>query len=304
MAPNGLPLVYVEQFSKLSDVKKNKIIRELPLGAFIGDITGQRYERYSGILYGDFDLLDGRFTDDSILTCARMRAFSMNQNNPRFKEALIEVVRQFPDRKFGYGRNFYKRMFENGQDSNSFGNGAMMGVTAIGIGGRLNCSIDQVARWAENSTLYTHNHPDSKRGASMVAIAIYLARKNWDKNDIINYLIQNYELTCENFFKIQKEYTAKHRRGGGTDPSCKTAIRDVFSIIQQSTSFEDGLRKSVSLGNDADTTACIVCCILQFVWQNDPTLAELKKRAWSKLHVILQNYILEHYVHCMGGQLS
>ena len=65
---------------------------------------------------------------------------------------------------------------------NSFGNGSAMRVSPVAWYAD---NIKDVLALASDVAKVTHDHPDGIKGARAVALAIYLARIGWLKNDIV-----------------------------------------------------------------------------------------------------------------------
>lgn len=70
---------------------------------------------------------------------------------------------------------------ENLHIQRSYGNRAAMRVSAIGYAFE---SISDILKEVKCSCHYTHHHPEAIRGAQAVAVAIFLARKDYDKEEI------------------------------------------------------------------------------------------------------------------------
>ena len=64
------------------------------------------------------------------------------------------------------------------------------------------------------------------------------------------------------------------------DETCQGTVPVALWIISESTSFEDAIRKAVSLGADADTLGAIVGCIAEAIWGIPE---EIKERALTYL---------------------
>ena len=64
------------------------------------------------------------------------------------------------------------------------------------------------------------------------------------------------------------------------DETCQGTVPVALWIISESTSFEDAIRKAVSLGADADTLGAIVGRIAEVIWGIPQ---EIKERALTYL---------------------
>ena len=129
---------------------------------------------------------------------------------------------------------------------NSFGNGSAMRVAACGwVAQSLNEALDLAKRSAE----VTHNHPEGIKGAQAVAAAIYLFRRHATKNEVRDYLSQQ--------FGYRLDATCDQLRPARFNESCQITLPLAFAALMDSTNFESSIRLAVSLGGDTDTIACI-----------------------------------------------
>lgn len=129
---------------------------------------------------------------------------------------------------------------------NSYGNGSAMRVSACGWVAQ---SLDEALDLAKRSAKITHNHPEGIKGAQAVAAAIYLFRQQATKNEVRDYLSQQ--------FGYYLDYTCDQLRPARFDVSCQGTIPLAFAALMDSTDFESAIRLAVSLGGDTDTIACI-----------------------------------------------
>lgn len=232
------------------------------IGAIIGDIVGSRWEFNPTNDY-DFKWLsvENDFTDDTICTIAVADALLQGRD---FGESLHEWCRKYPHPKGGYGGRFAQWVrSDNPQPYNSFGNGAAMRVSPIAWS-RLNAfGMLPEVKWA---TECTHNHPEGIKGAQTVALAIHHAIEMHDCNpqynakDIAEILDKCVKFSGYNI-NIRKEDVQNR-----FDETCQGTVPVALWIIGQSTSFEDAVRKAVSLGADADTLGAIVGSIAEAIW--------------------------------------
>lgn len=96
----------------------------------------------------------------------------------------------------------------------------------------------------------THNHPEGVKGAETVASAIYLGRMGHSKEEIKDYITQEfgYDLTST-LDEIRPTYSM--------DATCPGSVPEAITAFLESTDVIDAIRNAVSLGGDTDTTACI-----------------------------------------------
>ncbi len=237
--------------------------RRVMLGAIIGDIVGSRWEFNPTNDY-DFELFSKEcsFTDDTVCTIAVADALMRKVD---FGDSLHAWCRRYPNPMGGYGERFAKWvMSDKPTPYGSFGNGSAMRVSPVAW---LCPSESQLLRKAEQSSSCTHNHPDGIRGAQAVALAIYRCRKLHAKRhpmraeDIKEGLTDALALGGYDIDAIRREDVENR-----FDETAKGTVPVAFWIIMQSESFEDALRKAVSLGADADTLGAIVCSVAEVIW--------------------------------------
>jgi ADP-ribosylglycohydrolase len=227
------------------------------IGAIAGDIIGSSYEWHHTKSY-DFELFTPQSTptDDTILTIAVADCIL---NNKDYVATLKQYGRRYP--YAGYGAMFHKWL---GSDSdkpyNSYGNGSAMRVSPVGFAFD---NIEDVLVEAKRSAEVTHNHPEGIKGAQAIAAAIFLARKKKSKIEIRNY--------------IEKEYGYNLRRSIDEicpryhfDETCQGSVPEAIIAFLESTSYEDAVRKAVSLGGDSDTLACMAGGIAQAYYGEIP----------------------------------
>ncbi len=228
------------------------------LGAIIGDIVGSPYE-FDSDKTKDFLLFSPycRPTDDSIMTiavgCACVEADCTSEEE--FKSTLTEWMRRLGRmyRDAGYGGMFYRWLCSDSMQAyNSFGNGSAMRVspTAYAVD-----SLEKVERLARWSAEVTHNHPEGIKGAQAVAAAIYLARTGSGKDEIKQYIIQNYYDLDFSLDEIRDSYSF--------DVTCQGSVPQAIECFLEAEDFEDAIRNAVSLGGDADTQAAMAGAIAE-----------------------------------------
>jgi ADP-ribosylglycohydrolase len=238
------------------------------LGAIIGDIIGSTRE-FNGIKTKDFELfpIDSTFTDDSVLTFATAHAIL---NKKPFDKTYKDYYFKYPDR--GFGGMFVQWTFmKDYKPYNSFGNGSAMRVSPVGwIFDNLEDTLDLAKRSAE----VTHNHPEGIKGAQAVASAIFLARNKKSKEEIRQYLEQEFDydlsLTIDEI-----------RNTSFFNETCMISVPEAIIAFLDSDSFEDAIRNAISLGADADTQACIAGSIAEAFYDIP---SDLKDMAMSYLN--------------------
>jgi hypothetical protein len=130
---------------------------------------------------------------------------------------------------------------------NSWGNGSAMRVSAVGWFFE---TLEETERVAKISAEITHNHPEGIKGAQATAAAIWMARNGKSKADIKEYIETKYE------YDLDRTWEYLNQRYGWKS-SCQETVPEAIIAFLESDSFEDAIRKAVSMGGDSDTLACI-----------------------------------------------
>lgn len=223
------------------------------LGAIFGDIVGSVYEFNNTHDY-DFTLLRdySRPTDDSYMTLAVAKALmkSWGKDDDIIRSCLVKemqrIGRMYPDA--GYGGMFYGWLGSaKPKPYNSFGNGSAMRVSPAGW---LYQTLDDTLHAAKLTSEVTHNHPEGIKGAQAVAAAIYLARTGADKEQIRNYVEEDFRY---NLSRTLKEIRPTYRFYA----ICQKSVPEAIIAFLEGKDYEDVIRRAVSLGGDSDTIACM-----------------------------------------------
>lgn len=238
------------------------------IGAIAGDIIGSVYE-FDNMKSEEFPLFSPRssFTDDSVLTFAV--ADCLLSGRP-YAAAFKEWGRLYPGS--GFGGMFYRWLMSGNSDAyNSFGNGSAMRVSPVGFAFD---SLERVLDEAQKSAEVTHNHPEGIKGAQAIAAAIFLARTGKSKEEIRVYVETafNYDLGAT---------LAEIRPGYRFDETCPGSVPQAIIAFLESGSYEDAVRKAISIGGDADTLACMAGGIAQAFYKGVP--ADIVKNARERL---------------------
>ena len=259
------------------------------LGAVAGDIIGSPYEwnntqdRYFELCRGTRGWFRGRevtfhpkFTDDSVMTLAVARWLMNDQD--RNASNLIRIMqsmgRDYIDRGFA---PMFKRWIEsdNPRPNNSYGNGAAMRVSPVGLVAE---SLPEAINLARLTASVSHAHPEGIKGAEAMAQAVWMARHGRSKDDI-RFAMGNdfgYDLTMpENemvsllagYVKepiiVNGEDTGEFyfRETGKIDTSCQNTVAAAVRAFLAGDSFEDTVRRAVAYGGDSDTIASMAGAI-------------------------------------------
>ncbi|HEM5398880.1 TPA: ADP-ribosylglycohydrolase family protein [Streptococcus suis] len=226
-------------------------------GAIVGDVIGSRFEGRD-IKSKDFDLFhpNCRFTDDSVMTAAVAASFlGLNEPFDDLEEALVLNMKDFGKLypRAGYGPQFKKWIeSKDSEPYNSFGNGSAMRVSACGHVGK---SLEETLDLTERVASVTHNHPEGIKGAQAVAGAIFLARTGKSKEEIRQFVTDNFYNLDFTLDAIRPSYQF--------DSSCQGSVPQAIVAFLEATDFEDAIRNAVSLGADSDTLAAIAGSIAE-----------------------------------------
>lgn len=236
------------------------------IGAIAGDIIGSVYEHFS-IKTTEFELFHqaSRFTDDTVLTIAVADSII---NSKDYAQTLKEYTRRYPNA--GYGGNFFQWAFSDSfEPYYSFGNGSAMRVSPVGFAFN---DLHTVLEEAERSASVTHNHPEGIKGAQAVAAAVHLARHDYSKRKLKNYIIEQFGYNLDRTLEqIRPNYQF--------DVTCQGSVPEAIIAFLEAEDFEDAIRKAVSLGGDSDTIACMTGAMAQAYFGEVPYKIEEKARS-------------------------
>lgn len=239
------------------------------IGAIVGDIIGCPYEKKSNSTKDyNFELLtpESHVTDDSTCTIA---VADWLLNSDRSKDELINKLKYWCNKySYGFAPRFQSWVTsESREPYNSFGNGSAMRVSPVAWVAN---SLDECIKLAKISAEVTHNHPEGIKGAITIAVAIWLYRNGYSKDDIINYITNETDYKLQSYDDLKKSHQFKC--------ICQISVPACLTCWYESTSYEDCIRKAVSLGGDADTEAAIagsICNAIEETSINDEFLYKL-----------------------------
>jgi len=214
------------------------------LGAIVGDIIGSVHE-HAGTKTNCFQLCapECTFTDDTVLTAA-VAASLLGRG------AYVDLFHEFYDAYpcAGYGASFRSWARHHRRDPyNSWGNGSAMRATPVG---HAFATVEEAVAEASRSAKVTHDHIEGIRGAQATAAAVHLARSRIDKMGIRRHIETTYGYDLS---KTLEEIRPQYR----FDVSCQGSVPQSIVAFLESNDYESAVRNAISLGGDADTTACI-----------------------------------------------
>ncbi|HEY9059911.1 MAG TPA: ADP-ribosylglycohydrolase family protein [Pseudobacteroides sp.] len=241
------------------------------LGAIVGDVIGSTFE-WHNVKSVDFQLFSSqsRFTDDTVMTIAIADAILNKERHKNFIIDSIQSKKTYAYKLREYGKKYpdagYGQMFNEWLSSQelkpykSYGNGSAMRVSPIGF---VFDSLEDVLKEAKRSAVVTHNHREGIKGAQAVASAVFLARTGSDKKQIKDFIEKKFRYNLsQRLDDIRPNYRF--------DSSCQGSVPQAIIAFLESESFEDSIRKAISLGGDSDTIACIAGGIAQAFYKEMP----------------------------------
>lgn len=249
------------------------------LGAIIGDTVGSHYE-FNNTKDYNFEMFarPSSYTDDSVMTMAvaHWLLSDPQQSYQGLEDAMVEFGEKFPCPMGDYGGLFFQWLFApegewrdcgtpyesltGRRPYGSWGNGSAMRVSAVGW---FFDSLEKTLEVAEKSAAITHNHPEGIKGAQATAAAIYLARTGKTKGKIREYISSQFG------YDLSKNWEYWHPIYKW-ESSCQRTVPQAIIAFLDSDSFEDAIRKAVSLGGDSDTLACITGGIAEAYFREIP----------------------------------
>ena len=222
------------------------------IGAIVGSSIGFSYEIKKTKDYNFNMIYDkSNATDDSVAIIATAD-WLMNTNHT--EDEYIDKLHYWCN-KYNYGMYNYgnavkfKDWVRNKEREpyNSYGNGSAMRVIPVGW---YTNDFEETMRLAEITAKVTHNHPEGIKGAKAVAGVIWAIRQGHTKKQIKNWIEKElgYDLNLS-YYDLKNVHKF--------ECTCKRSVPAAIICWTSSNSYEDCVRKAVSLGGDADTEAAI-----------------------------------------------
>jgi ADP-ribosylglycohydrolase len=251
------------------------------IGAIAGDMIGSPYERYP-IKHTDFDPVVSAFTDDTVLTVAI--AYSI-LNEADIAATLKQFAEKYHSLPYGGGFKRWVRSWDN-KPYNSFGNGSAMRVSPVGFAYD---SVNDILHHAKRTAEVTHNHPEGIKGARATSLAIYMARAGESKAAIRKEITERFSYNLNRTVdEIRPDYSF--------DVTCQGSVPESIIAFLDSGSWEDAVKKSISLGGDADTMACITGGIAQAYYREIPEniVEDVTNRLSPDLREVLNEFNMKY----------
>ena len=165
----------------------------------------------------------------------------------------------------GYGGRFLGWLWEdNPQPYNSWGNGAGMRVSPVGLYAK---TLDEALTLAAVTASVSHNHPEGVKGAQAIVTSVFLTKEGKSKAEIKAYV--------ENTFGYDLNRTiAEIRPRYGFDASCQGSVPEAIIAFLEGNSFEEVIRLAISLGGDSDTIGAMAGAIAACMYPIPEEIAE------------------------------
>lgn len=277
---------------------ESKFIGSL-IGLAIGDSLGAQYEGFSSVEIVKENI--SRFTDDTamMIGVAESLIECHGLNAEHMAKKFVENYEKEVWRGYGEGPLIIFDMIKQGEKWNktldrklysggSFGNGSAMRVAPIGL--FYYNDPYELRKAAYISSMITHSHPLAMEGAALEAYAVTLALK--EEKEFLDKLI---DFTCNDIYRgkldcIRKLSLIKQNKreivnelGNGIEAFNSVPIA-IYSFIVSS-SFEDSLIYSISLGGDTDTIAAMCGAIAGAWWGVEKIPAKWKAKLEKKEYI-------------------
>lgn len=245
------------------------------LGAIYGDKAGSIYEydQFSEVKEIDPQELitdDSFYSDDTIETIAIIDAIINNKDfESTLKEYIIDNENYKPNHTPYFEQPFSPNTMKwaKGEgNSNSTGNGAMMRISPVGY---LYDDESLIKKVAKEITSTSHNSEEAITSATTIALMIYYFRKGLTKEEVYEKL------------KLKVEYKPFKK----FNMTCHETLDNCLYVIYNSKSFEDAIRKSISMGGDTDTNACIVGSVAEAIYGLSQKEKEDAKKGLPKEYI-------------------
>lgn len=217
-------------------------------GAIIGDLAGSIYE-YSQIKEIKSIKLDSLiadnsfFSDDTILTIAIMDAILHDKNYDKYLRKYIKEYENYHPNFSPYFKSSFSpsliKWSKTNDIGNSHGNGAMMRISPVGY---MFNTEEEIILNSYLATIPSHNSESAILNATKVALIIFYFRNGYSKEEVIKKM------------DIHLKYTPFKK----FNTTCEETIDNCLYALFNSNSFTDAIKKTLLMGGDTDTNACIV----------------------------------------------
>ena len=174
---------------------------------------------------------------------------------------LIILISSFVTNSLNDWNSEFERIIK--EPYGSFGNGSAMRVSPIAYWYK---SIVDVMSAARESAAWTHNHEQGMTGAECLAGCVFISRDTKSKKEVHDFARGYYDLKALGSTReIRKTYKF--------DATCEGSVPHAIICFLESSSYEDAVRRAISLNGDADTLACMAGAIAEPYWGVPETIA-------------------------------
>jgi ADP-ribosylglycohydrolase len=245
--------------------------------AIAGDVIGSRFERSvwqgrtvrevrcvgydrpprsdgTGETAASFELFhaDCEATDDSFLTVAVM---DWLLDGGDLRDVLREHFRLCPTPGL-FGRFFREWAAGDGSGfCGSVGNGAAMRVAPVAYAAD---DLDTIRILARENARATHTEGDPVTGTEAIAAGVFLARTGVPREEIARQVAS--------FSGYDLGRPLDDWRGAPFSSACAATVPVAFRAFLESDDHESAVRAAISVGGDADTTACMAGALAGAFW--------------------------------------
>ena len=276
-------------------------------GAVYGDIAGSRFEyirnKREDITCENCINEKSMITDDTILSLAteegltekiiyierelNLEDYKKENSYPYlenpFNEEYLKYAQRYPDK--GYGNWFYQWMvLEEKKPYGSFGNGSAMRVSPIIDNFN---KLDEIIEYAIASSATTHNHMEGIKGAVVTAVAGWMAKHGYKKEEIVNYILSYYqpEQTKQYIYNHTelKEFTMEELRQKIGGAICPFSVPAAAVCIKYSNSYKEVINNVLSCNGDLDTIGAIAGSIAGYLYGVPEDIRKIVDKKISEL---------------------
>lgn len=245
-----------------------------------------------------------RFTDDSVMTFAVAEILKEYlENEKKIDSSEIVRVMQKWGRKYpnaGYGGTFVRWLaVENPQPYGSWGNGALMRISPVGLCEKL--TLEEKFSLSEKITCVSHNAKEAVESVNCYIEILDLLRSLICKaggfeslnhrsvkqnchsvtqdchSEFISESVKQKVLSICEKYNVMVPELDKIRPSYEFDVSCQGTLPVAIAAFLESETFEDSIRNAISVGGDSDTIAAITGGIAEAFYGKEKVLEFLKK---------------------------
>ncbi|MFX0125781.1 MAG: ADP-ribosylglycohydrolase family protein [Candidatus Hodarchaeota archaeon] len=268
----------MNQFKRMKDKFLGSI-----LGSVVGDSWGARYEgSYHGsVRVEDFDLVGGRYTDDSEMMKGVLESICANKGKFNGPDLAKTFVQNF-DHTRGYGPStisvlmkikdgdpWDKPAKEAFYGEGSLGNGAAMRICPIGL--LYHNDQKKLIEVTDQISMITHTHRLGRQGAILQACAVALAVESDPRNFEPHDFVEKLKNLPHELSPVYQKKLVKIETYLNSPPPTDRIVKElgvnvtapdsvpiaIYNFLINSSNFYEVLHSSISCGGDTDTIACM-----------------------------------------------